>query len=157
LASVRSVVRLTHDAPTCDDAGREASKNRYRMAASRRSTGHPTARFGSATLHKRGIRPRLAVLYEKNLIALSADTYPGELPFLGYLLLKREMAVARLSWGSPRLAVLAHPALAGPVAVLVVNDHVLKVRLPGWWTGKLSDLAGVFPVAAVAGARAARR
>jgi hypothetical protein len=41
---------------------------------------------------------------------------------------------------------LAHPALTGAVAVLAVNDHVLKAHLPGWWTGKLSDLAGVFLV-----------
>jgi hypothetical protein len=59
------------------------------------------------------------------------------------------MAVARPSRGSPRLVVLAHPAFTGAVAVLAVNDHVLKARLPGWWTGKLSDLAGVFLVAAV--------
>jgi hypothetical protein len=59
------------------------------------------------------------------------------------------MAVVRPSRGSPRLVVLAHPALTGAVAVLAVNDHVLKVRLPGWWTGKLSDLAGVFLVTAV--------
>jgi hypothetical protein len=29
------------------------------------------------------------------------------------------------------------------VAVLIVNDHVLKHRVPAWWTGKLSDVAGV--------------
>jgi hypothetical protein len=59
------------------------------------------------------------------------------------------MAVVRPSRGSPRLVVLAHPALTGAVAVLAVNDHVLKQRVPGWWTGKLSDLAGVFLVTAV--------
>lgn len=30
------------------------------------------------------------------------------------------------------------------VAVLVLNDHVLKARFPGLVTGKLSDLAGLF-------------
>jgi quinol monooxygenase YgiN len=29
------------------------------------------------------------------------------------------------------------------VAILLINDHVLKARFPGWWTGKLSDVAGV--------------
>jgi len=33
------------------------------------------------------------------------------------------------------------------VAVLVVNDHVLKERFGGWWTGKLSDIAGLLVVA----------
>jgi hypothetical protein len=69
---------------------------------------------------------------------------------------EREMAVVRPSWRSPRLGVLAHPALTGAVAVLAVNDQVLKARLPGWWTGKLSDLAGVFVVAAVLGVLAGR-
>jgi hypothetical protein len=30
------------------------------------------------------------------------------------------------------------------VAVLIVNDHVLKHRFPGLVTGKLSDFAGLF-------------
>ncbi len=38
---------------------------------------------------------------------------------------------------------LGHPALFMSVAVLVINDHVLKARYPGWWTGKLSDFAGL--------------
>lgn len=37
-------------------------------------------------------------------------------------------------------------ALAGPIPVtalllLLVNDHVLKATHPGWWSGKLSDVA----------------
>jgi quinol monooxygenase YgiN len=44
------------------------------------------------------------------------------------------------------------------VATLLLNDHVLKARFPGWWTGKLSDVAGVAMVALAAsvllGARA---
>lgn len=37
------------------------------------------------------------------------------------------------------------------VALLALNDGVLKHAVPGWWTGKLSDLAGVFVVAVVLG------
>jgi len=28
--------------------------------------------------------------------------------------------------------------------VLALNDHVLKVEFASWWTGKLSDVAGLF-------------
>jgi hypothetical protein len=38
---------------------------------------------------------------------------------------------------------LGHPAFLLCVAVLAVNDRVLKYEHPGWWTGKLSDVAGV--------------
>jgi hypothetical protein len=39
------------------------------------------------------------------------------------------------------------------VVLLAVNDQVLKQAAPSWWTGKLSDAAGlvVAPVLAVAG------
>lgn len=42
--------------------------------------------------------------------------------------------------------VLAHPAWIGALLLLLINDHVLKGAglLPGWVTGKLSDLAGLF-------------
>src|SRR4051812_25547573 len=30
------------------------------------------------------------------------------------------------------------------LAVLLVNDHVLKVMVPSWLTGKLSDFAGLY-------------
>lgn len=42
---------------------------------------------------------------------------------------------------------LVHPLFLGAVAVLFVNDHILKAWAPGWWTGKLSDVAGVVVVA----------
>jgi hypothetical protein len=35
-------------------------------------------------------------------------------------------------------------AQVGALALLVANDHPLKGRWPGWLTGKLSNLAGVF-------------
>lgn len=45
---------------------------------------------------------------------------------------------------------LAHPTPLAALAVLALNDHVLKGAgvLPGWLTGKLSDFAGLalFPV-----------
>jgi hypothetical protein len=47
--------------------------------------------------------------------------------------------------------VLGHPWFTGAVAVLAVNDQVLKGRGLPAVTGKLSDLAGVFVVAVVAG------
>ena len=42
-----------------------------------------------------------------------------------------------------RWHILAHPVFVGCVALLALNDHVLKDRVPGWWTGKISDVAGV--------------
>ena len=41
---------------------------------------------------------------------------------------------------------LLHPLWLGSLALLVLNDHVLKGAglLPGVLTGKLSDFAGVF-------------
>lgn len=45
---------------------------------------------------------------------------------------------------------LIHPAVVGSIALLALNDHVLKARWPGLVTGKLSDLAGLFAVAVAA-------
>jgi hypothetical protein len=41
-----------------------------------------------------------------------------------------------------------HPVPLAALAILIVNDHLLKGRGPGWLTGKLSDFAGVlfFPL-----------
>ncbi len=38
----------------------------------------------------------------------------------------------------------AHPAVWASVLLLLVNDHVLKGAFPSFWTGKLSDFAGLF-------------
>ena len=38
---------------------------------------------------------------------------------------------------------LGRPFFLLAIALLALNDHVLKQRYPGWWTGKLSDFAGV--------------
>jgi hypothetical protein len=35
------------------------------------------------------------------------------------------------------------------VAVLALNDHVLKDAFPGWWTGKVSDVVGPIVVATI--------
>lgn len=47
---------------------------------------------------------------------------------------------------------LLHPVPLLAIAVLAVNDHVLKAAAPGLVTGKLSDIAGLafFPTALVA-------
>ena len=36
-----------------------------------------------------------------------------------------------------------HPLALVGLAVLLLNDHVLKALAPGWLTGKLSDVAGL--------------
>jgi hypothetical protein len=43
---------------------------------------------------------------------------------------------------------LLHPAILASIALLILNDHWLKWRWPGWVTGKLSDAAGLafFPL-----------
>lgn len=45
-------------------------------------------------------------------------------------------------------SLLLHPASLASLALLVLNDHVLKATWPGPFTGKLSDVAGMlfFPV-----------
>ena len=43
----------------------------------------------------------------------------------------------------PLGSVLLHPIALASLVTLVVNDHVLKQRWPGWVTGKLSDFAGM--------------
>lgn len=49
---------------------------------------------------------------------------------------------------------LAHPVMVLAIALLIVNDHVLKAAMPGLVTGKLSDVAGMmfFPVLLAAAA-----
>jgi hypothetical protein len=46
-----------------------------------------------------------------------------------------------------RWRLLTHPVFTGSVALLAVNDHVLKARWRGLITGKLSDIAGVIMIA----------
>jgi hypothetical protein len=55
--------------------------------------------------------------------------------------------------------VVLHPVFVGAVAVLLLNDHVLKSGAPGLITGKLSDLAGliVLPLLVLALAQVASR
>ena len=40
-------------------------------------------------------------------------------------------------------ALLVSPVFFGSIALLLLNDHVLKAAWPGLVTGKLSDVAGV--------------
>lgn len=57
---------------------------------------------------------------------------------------------ARMRAGDPAhltrhaLAALAHPITLGAIALLLLNDHVLKQATPSILTGKLSDFAGLF-------------
>lgn len=46
----------------------------------------------------------------------------------------------------PLRRALLHPAWLGAVATLAINDHLLKGAglVPGWITGKLSDIVGLF-------------
>lgn len=60
----------------------------------------------------------------------------------------------------PSLGELIHPVPLLAVALLLVNDHLLKGAgvLPGWLTGKLSDFAGLlfFPLLLTATYRTGR-
>ena len=42
------------------------------------------------------------------------------------------------------LRTLAHPLTWLALALLLVNDHLLRVLWPSWWTGKLGDFAWLF-------------
>jgi len=42
---------------------------------------------------------------------------------------------------------LFNPIFLLPLALLLLNDHLLKVAYPGWLTGKLSDFTGLFVLA----------
>ena len=55
-----------------------------------------------------------------------------------------------------RRGIFSLPAL-GALAVLVVNDHLLKALVPGLVTGKLSDFAGLFLAPVVVAAPFGRR
>jgi hypothetical protein len=55
------------------------------------------------------------------------------------------MSVSR---SSVRGDALSHPVSVAAIAVLLINDHLLKATMPGWFTGKASDFAGLvfFPL-----------
>ena len=42
------------------------------------------------------------------------------------------------------LGFFVHPLPALAVLILFLNDHIWKWRYSSWWTGKLSDFAGLF-------------
>jgi hypothetical protein len=62
--------------------------------------------------------------------------------------ISRSVATDRASWSGVAAEGLLHPVAGAAVALLLVNDHVLKAAFPGVVTGKLSDLAGLafFPL-----------
>ncbi len=39
---------------------------------------------------------------------------------------------------------LTHPLTLSAIVLLLLNDHVLRIHWPSWWTGKLGDLTWVF-------------
>ncbi|MCP4580716.1 MAG: hypothetical protein GY839_03815 [candidate division Zixibacteria bacterium] len=45
---------------------------------------------------------------------------------------------------------LFNPIFLLALALLLLNDHLLKAAYPGWLTGKLSDFAGLFVMAVFA-------
>ena len=44
----------------------------------------------------------------------------------------------------PPSALLSAPSFVIAVFLLALNDHLLKAAIGSWWTGKLSDVAGLF-------------
>src|SRR5688572_23299550 len=49
-----------------------------------------------------------------------------------------------VAWSrTARGALVAHPLALGALALLIVNDHLLKHLAPGFITGKASDVAGL--------------
>lgn len=42
------------------------------------------------------------------------------------------------------ISCLAHPYSLVALVLLLLNDHILRIYWPGWWTGKLGDLAWLF-------------
>src|SRR5690242_20127817 len=60
--------------------------------------------------------------------------------------MSRTSSLASPSPASSWAGALLHPLPLAAVAVLAINDHLLKGAgvLPGWLTGKLSDIAGLF-------------
>lgn len=42
------------------------------------------------------------------------------------------------------LACLSHPLSVGALLLLFLNDHLLRLLWPSWWTGKLGDFAWLF-------------
>jgi hypothetical protein len=45
---------------------------------------------------------------------------------------------------SRSLACLSHPLSLAAILLLLLNDHLFRVRWPSWWTGKLGDFAWLF-------------
>jgi len=50
------------------------------------------------------------------------------------------------------LLLLAHPVSILAMVVLFVNDHILRIYWPSWWTGKIGDFAWLFFAPFVVGA-----
>lgn len=55
---------------------------------------------------------------------------------------EKHLLAARAEWLG--IGYLVHPWPIFAVMVLILNDHFLKMQYGNWWTGKISDFAGVF-------------
>jgi hypothetical protein len=42
------------------------------------------------------------------------------------------------------LHALSHPLSIGAILLILINDHILRIYWPSWWTGKLGDFAWLF-------------
>jgi hypothetical protein len=42
------------------------------------------------------------------------------------------------------LHLLSHPLSPGAILLLLINDHILRIYWPSWWTGKIGDFAWLY-------------
>lgn len=73
-------------------------------------------------------------------------------------LMTRQQTTATTEQSAPGLAMLVDPRFVASLAILVLNDRVLKAAYGNWLTGKASDLVGliVLPIVVTALLRAVR-
>lgn len=42
------------------------------------------------------------------------------------------------------IQILSNPITLGTIALLFINDHLLRKAWPSWWTGKIGDFAWLY-------------
>ena len=42
------------------------------------------------------------------------------------------------------ISLLSHPTAVLAIALLLINDWILRIYWPSWWTGKIGDFAWLF-------------
>lgn len=65
--------------------------------------------------------------------------------------------LVRMDSAHDRWRWLGRPFFLLALILLALNDHLLKYRYPGWWTGKLSDVSGIVVAGTVASVILGRR